>query len=113
MKANELRIGNWVKHNVSGNFFQFTSYNFNDLCIVLSSNPPKDLIEPIPLTDEWLVKFGFDKRFDVYQNHLLLFNSELKNWSWSGIYIREIKYVHELQNLYFILTGEELELKQA
>ena len=27
-------------------------------------------------------------------------------------YLRDIKYVHQLQNLYFALTGEELTIKQ-
>jgi len=30
-----------------------------------------------------------------------------------GSYLGCVKYVHELQNLYFALTGEELELKNV
>lgn len=114
MKANELRIGNWVKSNKSGNEFQFTSYHFNDLDVVLTSNPPKPLIEPISLTEEWLIKLGFktnDKCWYFKGN--FRYNAIVKYWQWYGVNIQDslIKHVHQLQNLYFVLTGEELTFK--
>lgn len=77
-------------------------------------------IHPIPLTEEWLLKFGFvvtetnegiecfyfGKRYSVFQpantNVWLLVDGE------KGLC--EIKHVHQLQNLYFSLTGCELEI---
>ena len=75
--------------------------------------------EPIPLTEEWLIKFGFD--FDGYCSY---WKSEIEltkdtmdehfqsfNNVGSGLCQKEIKYVNQLQNLYFALTGEELTIK--
>lgn len=70
-------------------------------------------IEPIPLTPEWLGKCGFNRInhvegysffakkgccIDIYENKTLL-------W---GHVSYAIKYLHQLQNLYHALTGEEL-----
>lgn len=74
----------------------------------------------IPLTSEWLRRFGFER--DV--NFVLLFNKgkmsiSIKENKYNGrvffnswAIIEEMPaYVHQLQNLYFALTGQELELK--
>ncbi len=99
MEAKELRIGNWVTENgrlihIHDGFGIDHAYNF----------------EPIPLTEDWLLKFGFElknwgikvwylKGFEIDQNFYL------KGIDW-GV---RFKYVHQLQNLYFALTNEELE----
>ena len=123
MKANELRIGNYV-NNV----------NTNDL-ICVDANNIKDAAnydlwvgEPIPLTGEWLLKLGFRMHtnsgswFHTYTKDKFViedrFSGLLKNRShkfeheacrWEN----DIRYVHQLQNLYFALTGEELKIKEA
>jgi len=74
-----------------------------------------DEIEFIPLTEEWVLKLGF-KNKTIYIKGICLY---LVNEGMSGGFqdneygINEyvdIKYVHQLQNLYFALTGEELTL---
>jgi len=73
--------------------------------------------KPIPLNEEWLVKFGFEKDKSAFiYGYYALYNNEIY-WS-GGVYSAcdsisniEIKYVHQLQNLIFALTGEELTLK--
>jgi hypothetical protein len=75
--------------------------------------------EPIPITEEWLIKFGFEKnsywfkddnmlRFGLIDNklHCSIGNDE------NGFLYNRINYIHQLQNLYFALTGQELEFKQ-
>ena len=79
----------------------------------------------IPLTEEWLQKFGFsDATGDGYGGFLspyygenadkkirvkkALREKEYYSHSLSGFDEVIIKYVHQLQNLYFALTGEEL-----
>ena len=115
IKANELRIGNWVTGGVDlptpMETFQVTDINPHfDLT---------DLIEPIPLTEEWLLKFGFEKQkvrmggkeyegwvnfsFHLDTNHAE--NTLFYHWMGGNI---EIKSLHQLQNLYFALTGKEL-----
>ena len=73
-----------------------------------------EFILPIPLTEEWLLKFGFKDKsmalphivFDVA--NALTWNESSKTLTFG--YYGELKceYVHQLQNLYFALTGEEL-----
>jgi len=88
-------------------------------------------IEPIPLTEEWLLKFGFELYESGYYFPYKINNQwEKDNWYFCANYrynqidichrgnlgslIRfDIKYVHQLQNLYFALTGTELEVKTA
>jgi hypothetical protein len=79
-------------------------------------------MEGIPLTEEWLEKLGFN--WDVYYQGTIkeLFKLVLKESSGGGYYLEvfrtpykiaeNIKYVHTLQNIFFALTGSELELKQ-
>lgn len=129
MKANELRIGNLV--NTSKGIrscidVMCDSVSFEDIeCDIL------DNIEPIPLTEEWLLKFGAnqhgnpDNIEDMY-HFKLTNNSALYVCTQEGdiqyantgkaLYLIDgapygsfpCKYVHQLQNLYFALTGEEL-----
>lgn len=76
-------------------------------------------LSPIPLTEEWLVKFGAVKTFENWQFTISVGAITLhfrRSTQWyselGGIYLgSKIQYVHQLQNLYFALTGNELELK--
>lgn len=78
----------------------------------------EEFIKPITLTEEWLLKFGFDKVSDI-QVECFFIQGELKDFTlhiFDGLYVwiaydLDVKYVHQLQNLYFALTGEELTLK--
>ena len=109
MKVSELRIGNWVqfKHTETpvrvdlGDFVMAREYKDERL----------DDYEPIPLTEEWLEKFGFE-----YSN----LNGDSGLWKIPPFqiygkynqfiydYRLDVNYVHQLQNLYYALTGEEL-----
>jgi hypothetical protein len=77
--------------------------------------------QPIPLTEEWLVKFGFqndddDWLIDIDDRNCIHINLKKKRTlleSYDGLLtVKNIEYVHFLQNLYFALTGEELTLKE-
>ena len=125
IKANETRIGNFVEfensifkiHTISEVYPTLDTPEFG-ICVIDWNN-----IQPIPLTEEWLLKFGFnkiqgDKIFfekDVFGNTPIKF--EKKNIPFSGeqmclcisnFFTSRIKYVHQLQNIYFALTGDEL-----
>jgi hypothetical protein len=104
MKANELRVGNW--------------YDDNKIPKQVTPNTIEEVWEaerlwcqPIPITGEWLLKFGFEK-----DNRA---NWRLKSgYHWIEIYFYHvyingqqvvlIDYVHQLQNIWFALTGKEL-----
>lgn len=70
---------------------------------------------PIPLTEEWLLNFGFRKREGQTYYHLkfdktwVSLDSILVKWYGNDVGgITMIDYVHQLQNLFFALEGEEL-----
>lgn len=104
---NELMIGNYVSVTPHGkhDIMQLKEKDLENLIIFNTW----DRIKPIPLTEEWLTKFGFIYRslifgylkFEIEENILYLNEVGLK-----------IKYIHELQNLYFSLTKEKLDFKK-
>ena len=112
MKAQELRIGNKI---------QFDSHLYIVNSVVMKQVEEGFVqYQPIPLTEEWLLKFGFEKQGHVkfmgeaYQRFVLGRNGIYSINKIAYIYevndhdLCEIKYIHQLQNLHFALTGEEL-----
>jgi hypothetical protein len=131
MKANELRFGNLVDYYgevVTINSIDDMDVGFSDY--VTFDYPSLEEINPIPLTEEWLVRFGFEKRISsVCDSFYIGVNPVTKDWLFDITWLKNmidysyegfpfyrnghftIKYVHSLQNLYFALTGEELTLR--
>lgn len=108
MKANELRIGNWIntgefhskelqgEHQYVGDWYKYTH-----------------MFTPIPLTEQWLVDLGFKlekgSNYDMYiLNTFWIIHNE-KGYEPPIFFGMYLLYVHQLQNLYFALTGEEIE----
>lgn len=105
MKVNELRIGNWVRIRESDTKVQVEAYMLN---LSELSN-----CQPIPLTPKILEKRGFasnpyQDRYELGDLHFEYCG--IRNIVWCEKY-PHIKYLHQLQNLYFALTGEELTIK--
>jgi hypothetical protein len=144
MKASELRIGNLV-------YTRIISYHKDSICSISGCNHkgifvkygnghiiPQNL-QPIPLTEEWLLKCGFayidnpqGYKLQIIKENLyediygldiialvtweegdvaLLFLSNHTNNLDFQISRGKCEHVHQLQNLYFALTGQELEVK--
>lgn len=111
MKVEELRIGNLYDNN--GNYFVVTPSTIES---VFESE--RVWCKPIPLTEEWLIKFGFEmgknpKIIQLFPMQLLETPNGFEyflGYGFGGKFI-VIKYLHQLQNLYFALTGEELKSK--
>lgn len=131
MKHTELRIGNYISDgtflfkvlsiyqhgkveglviNSDGNIYSSNIYNVSESTGIL-------------LTEEWLLKFGFKKNNYGYvlddpkeikkDYYIRLFLKEKKDAfylkiGYTGEFVGYYNYVHQLQNLYFALTGEEL-----
>lgn len=112
ISANELRIGNL--YNDNGVFKKASPSTIEEVW-----NAPRSWCKPIPLTEEWLLKFGFEKTewyFNSYR--LVIGNNDYAilidldgNCEVGDIITCKIEYVHQLQNLYFALKGEELTFK--
>jgi hypothetical protein len=106
IKANELRLGNLVYPDMSyPEPIKVCAKDFEDTLH----------LNPIPLTEEWLLKFGFVE-IDTFDDHCYyLQKCDLgldRSFQPYGIgFITELKHVHQLQNLYFALTGEELKIE--
>lgn len=122
MKAEELRIWNLVWDSYSGEMIvEHIDRRTQTVFLAKTINLPTglynlDKIHPIPLTEEWLLRFGFEKKssdvFELYE-YAIERNYDSVDFIFEGKIIRVIKYVHQLQNLYFALTGEELIYNQG
>ena len=133
MKAKDLRIGNLVTDEWYDSFktvIEVESIIEKGINIEIENDgnypelaqhtiEPEGLIsklKPIPLTKEWLLKFGFEETCykSIFTRHKRIqYSIENKTYSiGDDVSIYGIDYVHQLQNLYFALTGEELTIKK-
>lgn len=126
MNVTELRLNNYI--------------NYNGLNILLSNNMFVDLLQgisidfykPIELNEDMLLKCGFESsdfhrthffKYEKIDNNLrgdiFCFNidrntdfyntNKTKSFTFKPFGLH-IKYLHQLQNLYFEITGKELEI---
>lgn len=124
IKSNELRLENKI-YLEKDNYVYFgtvTGIKKDEIQIdgklnVLYSS--LDLIKPIPITPETLEQAGFTKGSKEIEGQSISVDLRDNNVSCSGVdactnghafFIENIKYLHQLQNIYFFLTGEELEI---
>lgn len=131
MEAQELRIGNLLLLNNSefrpretGKVITVTAVSTDTLKPSIGCKVDEytyfgqfiEYLEPIPLTDEWLIKAGFERQKQymgrVYNKSIMQLQNEDDGWvDGYDTVIPLTKYVHQLQNLYFALTGKELDIK--
>jgi len=123
MRANELRIGNWLHFdNFIGNshYIQVTPRMFRNMGLDCSDNLEIELnqyYEPIPLTEEMLLKCGFHKELDAFyrknksQMIEVCFHDDGILITNQSVCLSSIKYLHQIQNLFFALTNEELNIE--
>jgi hypothetical protein len=141
MKINELRLGNWVMYN--NQIVKTTGLHYgmfecgcpddnNWMCTGRISE-----VHPIELTEEVLLKIGFEKERQLISNLfyldyetdvdniirvkyviypkapslLKITTSQCGNYECFEFMKRGVKYLHELQNVYYCLTNEELNIE--
>ena len=121
IQAKDLRIGNWVMYDnkifeVDTISMEFPTLNTIEFGIGVVK---WDKLNPIPLTEELLIKCGFKKinhihgysfwamgikggrpKIDIYESRT----------EYMGYSVKHVQYLHQIQNLYFTLTGKELEI---
>ena len=107
--ANELRIGNFI--NFKNNLQEGQDNRIKSCDFVVIERSPNSVL-PIPLTEKWLLDFGFvqysDEWVKGYKKDRILIGEDFDFYN--GIFTQPIESVHQLQNIYFALTGKELEL---
>jgi hypothetical protein len=127
IKANDFRIGNYVyyKHPTTDllihkiEWLDFKEINeFPDIY--------NEYHKPIQLTEEILIKCGFKNKMNLMYINIFdgMLCISIKDFSY-GLYSTEqrfniglsysnsskIEYLHQLQNLYFALTNEEITIQ--
>jgi hypothetical protein len=121
IQAKELRIGNLITDfyfpSLPSIVVEIQSYgfivtNYNDGLLNVDA-------EPIPLTHEILLNCGFEKINSYWVNkrnidcHIVLIDALTRymvsvTGPFGMVTLKSINSVHQLQNLYYALTGEEL-----
>ena len=137
MIIQDLRVGNWY---MSVKWKQPVQCELTDFYEIYSrsdgayDDPPiSEIFEPIPLTEEWLIKFGFKRvemmfekittlywrkdRLKLYRVHTSAVSEDWFYEVWfaddhdnEAVIRLRLDLVHQLQNLYYALTGEELKI---
>lgn len=105
IQENELRVGNYLYDGVGG----IIKVEVDDLY-----DNVRKYYEPIPIMEEILLKCGFEKSYTKGVFRLGDWTIDLysKTWKFKREWIDiNFKYLHQLQNLYFALTNQELEIK--
>lgn len=111
MNAKELRIGNYI-WNTYGFLQTITAEDILDLSNYSNFKPERcQYFTPIPLTEEWLLKLGFQKEAPYFYLDPLKIHNNTVWYAKELISEINIHYIHQLQNLYFALTEKELEIK--
>ena len=123
LKASDLRINNFISDiHATDKFYGVVNKVDKDKVYYNGFVSKIEDVRGIPLTDEWLLKLGFellytgkfrkvydfakDLRFGYSDNHGL--SNTQSAVTFVGNSFTHIKYVHQLQNLYFALTQREL-----
>ncbi|MDV3661661.1 hypothetical protein CMU70_14495 [Elizabethkingia anophelis] len=109
MEAKEIRLGNYLNHN------GFVPTIVDAIDIIHCKQYP-EVYNPIELTEEWLLKFGFTHEVIAYYYFEKIYKKGSFTLSESFVLLDidlnvKVDYVHQLQNLYYALIGEELKLQ--
>lgn len=125
IKANELRIGNILNNNgkiceLIGMTWQGGDQDLSSNHDLVFSNGDYEVslrhVSEIPLTEEILLKVGFEvKPFSLgltLDRFRFIWKEKYKYWyvvdAYSQSYLTKIEFVHELQNFVFVMNSQEL-----
>src|SRR5690606_39108673 len=119
IQPQELRLNNLVLYKDEVSIVKGVLQTSVDLlvnpCIRFTKLALLPNIYPIHLTEEWLIKLGFHEVLGVHAVYGRELNLKLVDGYcdayFKGKHVSVIKHVHQLQNLFYTLTGHELTLK--
>ena len=117
MNARELRIGNWLvypgwRKDGSDALFMVRDLYYENEKIglttgVIQTRVDISHVKPIPLTKEYKDKIKHNENLLIDPSGFVIFKVGYAH----QFIFEHYPFLHQLQNLYFALTGEELELK--
>ena len=117
IQANELRIGNYVSYKNE----RWIKVGYHEIRYAVLY--PDNSYYPIPLTPEILEKAGFVKTgryaigaggYITYEkDRVVLLHPKKGHPFVLAFHETQVQSVHQLQNLYFALTGEELPINMV
>lgn len=125
MKINELRVGNMFYRDCCNDQVMEVRAGGVIGLDSLRGIIPLHEMQPIELTKDFFEKNGFIKQID-WEEVFYYINKDLKiqvyesyhGWvvnidddSCAMVFSKCLKYVHELQNAYYVSTGKEFEVK--
>ena len=131
VRQEEIRIGNWFHHLPTWSYRQpknecdefYFQWNATDWYALGECTLDLDIIEPIELNPDILIKAAFEKAkndevpyfggylIDITKGHKIRLRSYASWYTWESQFgIIEFRYLHQLQNLFFRLTGTELNI---
>ena len=123
LDSHEIRLGNTYKIELGDGTYKSDLINLADLENLLDDDLD-DFYQAMEISEEWLIRLGFIRHHSDYSNGIIYIKNVPDNteFEWgvypnelgSGIQIKNrilLHYVHQLENLYFALTGEELTYK--
>lgn len=128
LQASELRIGNYLNADIGivkvesilSSIFRIYCHSIDEE--YLADYKLSDL-KPIPLTEDILLKCGFeidevfcDLCLNISEKRILGYDlknktihlGQLTSHDFRDVYLGDFKYLHQLQNLIYALTNEEL-----
>jgi hypothetical protein len=128
MKTNELRIGNFINHEDFNVPMMVSGVLLDDNRIRVAAIGGQSTVmvggswSPIAITEEWLLKFGFELKsggisydkgkLSIYLGDTILSDDNGRTYFNSWVILEHSPpHVHQLQNLFFALTNEELTIK--
>jgi hypothetical protein len=128
IEPNEIRIGNYFHYDKNSGYIGKVEgiYKYDDKYRIRLENTSIDWgadlklsqMQPIPLTEEWLLKFGFkDNGYYYYIKSfkiawaIRIIKTNIKSGFSEVKNSISLRHVHQLQNLYFALTNKELTIK--
>lgn len=105
MKTNELRIGNIIKASKTTCLWREGTIVIDKSYFGKILDYGIDTLEPIPITEEWWQVIGEDEKILADKVGFVIFKN---GYAYQFVY-DDYPYIHQLQNLYHALTGEELQ----
>lgn len=121
MNPKDFRIGNYVEYDYPEDGWWWHPLASDDMEDIHDD----DIFRPLPITEEQLILLGFKRNPDFNWHRDYMWNEFIHPSGWSTSILNDeegyvfengsfetqkaLKYVHQLQNLVYVMTGEEIE----